>query len=624
MTFNFKYLILPLSILACIDNYEVNAMEDGNPNKIMKNNIGDDSTNNNHNKSEINDQKNNEFLQIEIDNENDKEKIKELVTQPLEDIPSVQFLIAHTHGMLALTKTLSHRSGFGEKQKYVRYYRYGILNLLKSFNSWNPNKQLTIDQLTAINNVIKTVYFFVQRDKEYKKLNLIKDKKYKKSNLEQTFGMNITEYMRMKNYNFAFSVEDEFFGIGLSKEDNDNEYYKCIFIQPNSNGLFAVQNCENTTKKSKKKCVDNKSFRNFIDAVKLCSTKKLPISFIDKNGIKHNNSCLITNNEYENLLVVLMKDFWNAFHGEYKYDLLRLSKNYPDYYTMEIKSVEEYEKIKQKDKKTYEEKDALDRYNKNIMLQKIKKAFEDEYDEKNFIEIFGEETINNIRYIIHHLIDIEINNNHELFEDTLDEILSKENNLYGTMRKSETKGKALIDKLVKELKNDENLEKHIYKKVWTDNIVLPEDKNIFKQLGKEKDQYKLSSKQRVENYLKKLFYDKTLDNYLRNNLFKYIIGSNALITDIHKNPSGTQEDRDLVKEKHIENIKSSYILRNILEYIKDSNRLKKGLFFNKKEDKNDKISNKINSNNNKCSDKFDTNNNKINDISDYNNSNKFD
>ena len=27
MKFNLKYLILPLSIMACIDNYEVNAME---------------------------------------------------------------------------------------------------------------------------------------------------------------------------------------------------------------------------------------------------------------------------------------------------------------------------------------------------------------------------------------------------------------------------------------------------------------------------------------------------------------------------------------------------------------------------------------------------------------------
>ena len=655
MIFNFKYLIFPLSIIVCINNNYVNAMEDKNPNEIMENNInniGDNSKNNNNNKSEINNQQNNKFLPIKIDNENDKEKIKALIKQPLKNADIVKYLdnSQMIGGMFSFFA--------GVKQRYKIYYdeSYMIFALLKSFNDWNSNATFTVNQLQTIYNIVKGTRYLLGHKGQ-------------------------VEY-----YNVEFAIDDIIFGVGLVKPNGDNHYNKCIFIPPNRYGLFIVKDYDNyydaynSYKQKKKQALTNRSFRNFIDAVKLCSTKKLPTQFTN-NDNKY--QYFVTSNEYRKLLLVLLRDFWIVFHGEYKYDLLRLSLKYRNCYssnydhpydfirsTIKINSNKEYEMFKkeyedlEKEKvndkmkllnnkvRQYQIGDALDYYDKQITLKKITEAFEDEYDEKNFIEIFGEETINNIRYIIHHLIDIEINSNHELFQNVLQDKLSKENNLYGTMRKLKTKGKALIDKLVKELKNDKKLEQQfgqICKKVWTDNIVLPEDEDIFKKLGEESeielsddsfsidenyddvisnkikiDKYKLSSKQRVENYLKKLLYDKTLDDYLRNKVFKYIISSTDLIKDIHKNPSGTQEDRDLVKEKHIENINSAYILNNILEYVKDSNSLKKGLFFNKKEDKNDKISNKINSNNKKYSDKFDTNNNKINNISDDNHSNKFD
>ena len=127
------------------------------------------------------------------------------------------------------------------------------------------------------------------------------------------------------------------------------------------------------------------------------------------------------------------------------------------------------------------------------------------------------------------MIDFEINSNYELFENTLDNILSKEEKLYETMRRATDKGEKLIDKCVQELEKVFNLNQ----KVWTNNIVLSEYeyKYIFKQLedkSKEENQYKLHSKERVEDYLKKLLYNKVLDTYLRPKVFKYIIGSNYL------------------------------------------------------------------------------------------------
>ena len=566
--------------MACINNNYVNAMEDKKPNEIMGNNInniGNNSKNNNHNKSEINNQKDNEFLPIETNNESDKEEIKELIKQPIENARIIKHLTKNK------TKTFAFAAGYDIRYNHHYTKCAKILNLLKSFNDWNSNAIFTTNQLQTIYDIVKGAQYSLNNRKKIKRIDI------------------------------EFAIDDKVLGIGLITEKipgscSSYHYNKCIFISPNRYGLFIVRDYDNYYKpyddygQNKEQVLANRSFRNFIDAVKLCSTKKLPIQFTN-NDNKY--QYFVTSNEYRNLLLVLLRDFWIAFHGEYRYDLLRLGIKYEndivDIPEIVIKSNEEYKKL---DKEYGDLKKQEEQY---------EEAFEDEYDEKNFIEIFGEETINNIRYIIHHLIDIEINTNYKLLTDKLDKIISQEKNLYETMRRSQTKGKALIDKCVQELKKEfDDLEK----KVWTDNIVLPKDEDIFNKLGDESeielsddnfsmdedydyiishkvkiDQYKLSSKQRVENYLKKLLYDKTLDDYLRNKVFKYIISSTDLIKDIHKNPSGTQEDRDLVKKKHIENINSAYILKNILEYVKDSNRLKKVLFFNKKEDKNDKNNN---------------------------------
>ena len=295
MKFSLKYLILPLSIIGCINTYNINAMENINENQIIDHNKG---------QIKINNQENNNFLKISTNNKNDEEVIKQLITKKITDIPTVKYLINHTadHELTIDLRNINHY--YGEKTIYFHFYEYNdnqIHNLLQSFNSLESNKPFTIDQLTKINDIVKTINFFVQKDKEYKKKGLYRD------------------------YDFDFAISDEYFGIGLIHDYKDNWFDKCIFIQSSNDYLFKVKkNYEkNKQYKTHSNEITNKSFRNFLDVVKLCSVKKLPITFEDKNGRQYNNPYLITKNEYKNLLITLMKDFWISFYGEYKYDILK-------------------------------------------------------------------------------------------------------------------------------------------------------------------------------------------------------------------------------------------------------------------------------------------------------------
>ena len=492
--------------MACINNnYEVNAMEDENPNKIIGNNIGDDNKNNN-NISKINEQQNNEFLQIEIDNENDKEKIKELVTQPLENARIIQlrarsFTCLLGQELIKLTVPEKYMSSGDEKQRYYHYYRcYEISNLLESFNNWNLNKLFTVDQLKTIYDIVKSSHYFLNHKDEIRR-------------------------------DIEFVIDDEIFGVGFRKLNDDNHYGKCIFIQPNRYGLFIIRYYNkyhhepyDSDGEQKKQALTSMSFKNFVDAVKLCSTKKLPIQFTNDNKDKY----FITSNEYRDLLLVLLRDFWIAFHGEYKYDLLRLS---PEYHILNSRLItinsdkeyemlkKEYENLKEVKNKTYEEYtrqnrviDALYYYDQQIMLKKIKKAFKEDYNEQNFIEIFGEETINNIRYIIHHLIDIEMHNNNDFLINKIK--MNIENILGNNAIEYDNKDISLeevINYVMNELIN--NNFTNIINSISYQNEELVED--IISLINKNEN---ILDTQRLYYYIYKLLYYKPLEKYIKENI----------------------------------------------------------------------------------------------------------
>ena len=607
MKFNLKYLILPLSIMVCINHYNVNAIEDEdeNPNKIIENNKGNNDI------SKINNQENNEFLQIKINNENDTKDIKKLITEKDTNIPTVKFLIKNTKanqkvniegkGTDILTRIkLSFSNKYND---YNNNYLHSIMYTI--YNKYHPNDlSITPSYLKDIKYIVKALNFFAQKDEEYKKL-----------------GEN-------HKYYFDFVISDNILGIGLSHDANSNyEYNKCIFIQPSNYYLFAIHKNYNIGRKYNPKYeINYQSFRRFLHAVKLCSTKKLQITFKDENGIEYNTPYLITKDEYKTFLTTLMKDFWKAFYGTYKYDILqgmsttlqKISKT-KEQIESEIKkesqeeeielgeeilsgSEEEYEFLKNKyfvlnnkiheleHPNNYSKKEEL-KHNKNYIeackkrdeisylldcynCKFIVNAFENDYNNSNFIKIFGLETIKNIRSIIYNLIDIEINNNEE-FEKTLYDIIKNTKNLYSKLRYR-------LDEVLNEIIGEYSKKKLLEQKVWKNNIYWPEYNNgldIFKgSKSKKEDQYKLHSKQRVESYLKKLFFDTALNKYLKETIFKYIMNSHILITKIREDAKD-RSGKDMVNL--LGKIKNPYIFDNIFKYpLKDNRMIKlRNLYF---------------------------------------------
>ena len=575
MNLKFKYLAITLGIILYNNYNNTSAMEiakeRNNTNEIIINENNDII-----NTTEYTNTEDDNFLKVNLNNK-DSKAIGQLITQPVENIPQIEFLNEYTYGSLTLYKRFRHK----------HYGKNEISDLLLSFNNWDKNKPLTFNQLKEIYNITKTVKFFLNKEQE--------NSKKKKTSV---FGC--------CDFYFSFAIEDENFGVALNKQSHDSlleekKHNKFIFIPNNNEGLFLINELKN--KSNKIQDIDSKNFIKFLDAVKLCSTKKLPIVFKDKNNKEYKNPYLITKDDYEFLVNALMKDFWFAFCYGYRDKLRSPVMEYENIFKEEaneeyekIKSSEEYENLKKEDKalrkkihqlcnklkkieheleqknifsfeilknkeygiidekilaeheKLYQISDKLNYYNDKTMLNNITNAFENNYNESNFIKIFGKDVINNIRYIIYHLIDIKMHSNNNSLLNKTNEYLEKilcENAI--EYDDKAIKGSKLVNIIINdllyyinnnnnELKNRfDNLKEIIWKNENISNLLNNELRNTFKKSeeelkqeqnnffiietdnDKKLNQYKLN-KQKVCDYLGKLLYDQAFNQYLKEKL----------------------------------------------------------------------------------------------------------
>lgn len=194
------------------------------------------------------------------------------------------------------------------------------------------------------------------------------------------------------------------------------ELSKIDFIHNDMNNKLFPQTCNNLffhpSIKDKRQHIDSETFSNLLNAMELCSNYNIPISF-KYNNMQINNPLLINKEEYQLFLKQLVRNFICAFLAVYS------NIKYINYWNNSNNLIEQ---------------------NSKAIIQEIFNLFKNKYSEDNFIKVFGNDCINNIRNVLFHLIssieeDNSLLNNttqykNNIFHTMLEDRVSSYNDLY--------------------------------------------------------------------------------------------------------------------------------------------------------------------------------------------------
>ena len=403
---------------------------------------------------------------------------------------------------------------------------------------------LTFEQLKIIYNMPKILEFFEICD------NNIQDGV---NDLDNWIGWGLRDkYVGMKVTSSALSTRSEF-QYAMFLQNGDNR----LFVRPSK-----VQ-----------ELVSDNSFRNLLDAFKLCATKKLPIEF-NKEGKHYHHPCLLSDSEYRLLLETLFNDFSAAF-----YNL----------------------------------------YNDNNK-EKISNLVKQKYNENDMLQLFGKEAINNVRYIVLHLIESHIKTSN--YNDTdINKFLECSTNHWEYLN-----GSKKNNYIITAIKNNINMKEIIVQKISNiikaqafdiNSIKIRQNKHnpncnrfevndkikmILEELYKDKDRENIDDylmdaickygifdddwleiSENIAKYFKKLLCDYAWEQYLKNIIYKVLVNSdkvqnniNTYAADLIRNKKQNHSLQTNEQEKRIDlnELKSKLLIKNTFSFMNNKTKRK--------------------------------------------------